>query len=63
MIRRQCIALILALALLPRGLGSAELPSLSDVELIEAVDATTMLGKMARGTWEWSRSSQEGGIF
>ena len=39
--------------LMPAALGSAELEPISDQELIMAVDATTMLGRIARGTWEW----------
>jgi len=44
--------LVLAL-LVPCSLGSAELEPISDQELIMAVDATTMLGRIARGNWEW----------
>lgn len=46
--------ILLACLFIPAGLDSAPVGLISDDELIEAIDATTILGRMARGTWEWS---------
>jgi hypothetical protein len=47
------LRILALLILLPCALGSADLAPVSDAELIDAIDATTMLGRIARGTWEW----------
>lgn len=46
--------LLLALLFLaPVHLDSASLEPISDQELIMAVDETTLLGQIARGTYRW----------
>ena len=51
-IRHGSVALLVVLIFAGR-LGSAELVDVSDETLIEEIDKTTMLGRMARGTWDW----------
>lgn len=46
--------LLALLFLVPVHVDSAILEPISDHELIMAVDATTLLGRIYRGTWEWS---------
>jgi len=45
---------ILILLFFSTPVSTAELHRYSDQEIIESIDETTMLGKMARGTWGWS---------
>ncbi len=48
--------IVLCLLLFGAPLDIAELPIISDEQLIEEIDKTTMLGQMARGTWDWAEN-------